>query len=570
MTANYSFRGRLAAALFYGEGAAASPPPGAVVRKAAWILLAGLAARVACGWLTSFQLNADETYQYLEAGWLLFSGSGFVSWEQAYGARFPLIPQAVALALRACFALGLDRPHQYLPVLEALFCLWSMLTPLCGWLFARLRLGEGAALWVLGALCFWWELVLYAHKPMAPFVAVPLAFVLLWLSERERGFAERPVCGRSRRFLLSFLGGFIAVWGCAVRVQYAPVFGYLLLRLALRAGPGAGRGGASAGALAGLALAAVFDRHAGFVPAEGWLGPFHSFQLMIGLNLAFEPVYAAAEGALGWRYLVWLPAASAGLCLYVLWQSLARLPVAAGPVLAVFALVFVFHQAQTRQNYHYLLGATAAWVFAGGALLSCGMSLKRACVLGLVGLMLHWHFFLYAGHLELTLFRGGFRHAPAHAGVRWLSRLPAGEVKGVWLPQLHEFAAPGYVHLGLAVPYYHARLGRGTFGLGRGGYDWQLVRACVSHVVAGPGFRIPAGAGFERVRNLPRGWGVFARLDASSDAPVAVWKHYRFRVLDERYEHAVRGRFFPRVGHAWPWLGQETGFPGFAFEDERR
>ena len=93
----------------------------------------------------------------------------------------------------------------------------------------RRHLDETAARVALIAGAFWYELVGFAHKPMAEFVAAALLTVLLAL-------CVRPSPNRPGVVWPVF---FFAVLAAAVRIQYAPLPLALLGLFLLRVGKGA-------------------------------------------------------------------------------------------------------------------------------------------------------------------------------------------------------------------------------------------------------------------------------------------------------------------------------------------
>ena len=83
------------------DGAAAGASTGfRLTRSALWTLLAicagALLVRVATGLFLPSIIHQDETFQYLEQGHRLVSGTGLVPWEYIVGIRSWLFPGLIA------------------------------------------------------------------------------------------------------------------------------------------------------------------------------------------------------------------------------------------------------------------------------------------------------------------------------------------------------------------------------------------------------------------------------------------------------------------------------------------
>lgn len=95
----------------------------------------------------------DEIFQSLEPAHRLAFGYGILPWEYVEGARSWFFPGALALIFRGFAAVGLDRPGEYLPAFELVFCGLGVATIWGCWRLAR-ALGASAPAAAAGAAIF--------------------------------------------------------------------------------------------------------------------------------------------------------------------------------------------------------------------------------------------------------------------------------------------------------------------------------------------------------------------------------------------------------------------------------
>ena len=145
------------------------------------VLALAFAARAAVALSGNFILHPDEMLQYLEPAHRLVFGNGVVVWEYFYGARSWLVPGAIACLLKLFDLSGLGQPGWYVGGVKLAFCAMSLLIPAGMYFFARRHFSETAARVALLGGAFWYELVVFAHKPMTEFVASYLLIGLLAL-----------------------------------------------------------------------------------------------------------------------------------------------------------------------------------------------------------------------------------------------------------------------------------------------------------------------------------------------------------------------------------------------------
>ena len=260
------------------------------------ILLLAFTARAAIALAGDFVLHPDEIMQYLEPAHRLVFDNGVVHWEYHYGARPWLVPGFVVGLLLAFDSVGLGEPSWYVDGVKLAFCAVSLLIPAGMYFFARVHFGELAARIALVAGAFWYELVGFAHKPMAEFVTaapllVPLALCL------------RPAVAGT---VTAWCTGLSAMLVAAVRPQHAPL-ALLLLVVAFARG----------GARLHVVLAALVCAFAvGVLDAVAWdSGLFHSYLVNVRFNLILGELRAgkARPGSTcpGWPWRAAVSARSA-------------------------------------------------------------------------------------------------------------------------------------------------------------------------------------------------------------------------------------------------------------------
>ena len=467
-----------------------------------------------------FVIHPDEVMQYLEPAHKAAFGAGVSYWEFFYGARSWLTPGLVAGALLLADAAGLGEPRFYIPLVKLLFCALSLLIPLGMYCFGRRHFGEtaGRAALLLGA--FWYELAAFAHKPMTEFTSTALLFGMLAL-------VRAAPAGPGRGAALALTAALIA----AVRIQYAPVAGLILLAEFLRAAP-RGRAAILAGGAAGVFAVGLFEKLT-------WGGWFHSYMVNVRMNL----VVGAARGGetTFWQFPIWLAMASCGLAILALaagaveWRR-------RGWILLLSLAILLPHMTQNHREYRFVFAAAPFWLLlladfsakgAPGRLADWGRANWRewrraaACfaAAGLVSLAgifngMPWlspnfdpgaenrfnH--LYRSFSVETGMVGFLRGQDPH--FRIFRKLAADDsVEGVLEATRAYFGTGGYYYLHRAVPFYDAASWRELFSSPRD------VRRYVSHIVAGPLLAV------EEARGGPNGVYLAARhpdVDAATAA----------------------------------------------------
>ena len=496
------------------------------------LLAVAFAARAAVALGGDFVLHPDEIMQYLEPAHRLVFGNGVVYWEYFYGARSWLVPGFVAAMLKAFDVVGLGEPAWYVAGVKLAFCAVSLTIPVGMYCFARGHFGERTARVALVAGALWYELVGFAHKPMAEFVATAALLPLLALAARPSSTA-RATCASA---------AVAAVLAAAVRPQYAPVAVALLAVVFVRTE----RKLALAAAVAGLAVAVgAFD-------AVVWdAGPFHSYLTNLRFNMELGPLRAGESPP--WQFLTWLATASGGLALACLALAALR-PRRYGLVLLLAALVLVAHALQAHKEYRFVFAAVPLWLLLGADLLARAAAagawrraVAWACVAGAataaaagIANALPGQDGVYRAWSRET---GGVRFLgdgdPVFAAYRYLARAP--DVGAVWHPDRHYFALPGYYYLHRRVPFYDRAT---TAALVEDlPLDAQVTHIVMARDVAVPGYAVARQFGDLRVLRRER-----------RDAPVRRWRDYAPTVVDGLTADLMR-RVDPEVPAPPPGMG---------------
>jgi hypothetical protein len=327
----------------------ASDDAGGYWRLLPLVLLVGLVLRIGLALTTNTIVHADELMQYLEPAHRLVFKVGVTTWEYRYGIRSWIIPGFIAVILEALRAVGLGRPEAYDPAIRIAFCLVSLSLSFNIYRTARIVVDERAARVALILASGWYELLYYAHKPLADALSIYALFAAL-------PFAMKQAHSRGAAFAFGFLCGLVL----ALRFQMAPAVIVVLAVAAWRWRRL--RGWALAGLAAMIAASGLLD-------AYTWGVPFSSVVINLQLNL-FAHVADAYSTAPPSYYLFVLAVTSGGLVVLgvaglVMWRR------TAWPLLAVGFAILAGFSAIAHKEPRFVfgivpfaligLGALAAW-----------------------------------------------------------------------------------------------------------------------------------------------------------------------------------------------------------------
>ncbi|MDD9820835.1 MAG: hypothetical protein OXR07_08165 [Nitrospira sp.] len=341
------------------------------------LLLVAFVLRATVALTGDFLLHPDEVMQYLEPAHRLVFGNGVVFWEYFYGARSWIMPGLIAAILWLCTLTGLDSPQAYITVIKLVFCALSLAIPLGMYLFCRRHWGERSARLALVFGVFWYELVAFAHKPMTEFVATGLMCVLL---------AVLPLHAPARHWRGWAVAGALGALTIAVRFQYAPMIGVILLAGGFRARlTGMPLLAVARGWLAMIGGGAVVVGAIGALETWTWGMPFHSYWVNTMFNLE-------ANRARGGESTLWLLPwqllhASCGLVavtvVSLVWNVRRR-----GFVVVLLLSVLIPHLLSSHREYRFIFATVPLWLMlfadvmavASARFLHAGAWMRRAGV----------------------------------------------------------------------------------------------------------------------------------------------------------------------------------------------
>ena len=502
------------------------------------VLALAFAARAAVALSGNFILHPDEMLQYLEPAHRLVFGNGVVVWEYFYGARSWLVPGAIACLLKLFDLAGLGQPGWYVGGVKLAFCAMSLLIPAGMYFFARRHFSETAARVALLGGAFWYELVVFAHKPMTEFVASYLLIGLLALcagSLRRDGHGA-DTSGDTNRNL--WLAALLAVLTAAIRMQYAPVALLLLAAVFFRTGR----------KIRLAAAAAAFFILVGLFDGATWdSGMFHSYIVNFRINMALGELRTGESPV--YQYLSWLGLAGGGLSLIFIAAAFGKLR-RYWLLAALIAVTLLFHSFQSHKEYRFIFAVIPLWLLIGSdiaARIADGGSGPRVnmrlaavifAVISLAGLLnaLPYQNRVYHNYSQVGFSNGFIRNQdPIFAAYSYLASAPG--VKAVWQADRRYPVTPSYYYLHRKIPFYTEDLPVP--------YEKLKPRALsmVSHVVTqDPEFSI-AGYSLERefgdVRILSR---------VRNELPVRQWKSYSPTFIG-KLAHMVASRIYTDAPH---------------------
>ncbi len=301
--------------------------------KLTLILLAVLAWRLSVAVFAAPILHEDQTFQYIEPAHRIVYGYGFVPWEYRFGLRNWLLPGFLAVMLTAFRSIGIDQPTIYMPLLQCLGAILSMIVVYSAYVIGKRLHSAQAGLLAAVLTGTWHELSTFAVGLIPEVLAMNCAMAALALWPQAR----------NAKLALAF-GVLIGL--CAVlRLQYAPVSGVLLLLLAYRHGlPAAGF---AAGAAASVVVAA------GALDQMFWGTPFASFYNNFLFNFVYDVASLFGErtviyyfGALAMHSIFLF--AFAGI--YALWHWRQFIP-----ILLIVAAVLIPHSLIGHKEYRFVV-----------------------------------------------------------------------------------------------------------------------------------------------------------------------------------------------------------------------
>lgn len=460
------------------------------------LLALGLAARIGFALNSEMPLHPDEVMQYLEQAHRIVFGAGIVPWEYLAGTRSYLLPGFIAGILYLHSLLGLDQPAIYINTLKIVFSVMSMAIPAAMYLCCRKHFSEQTARIALLFGCFWYELIMLAHKPFTEFVATDLlALAVIFYASKLTDWRVLVIA------VLSTLA-------LATRMQLGPVIAVALLVL-LIALPAAQRKYLILGGLGTVVAVGALDYLTwGYWWASYYNNVFYNvFQNISSTLFGVTPFY---------QYLWLLVISTLGLFYGVVATALYHWK-RYGFLLALLAIIIVIHSFIGHKEYRFIFTVIPIWLIIAADLIHhCRYRISlalQAAVAGVSLLGFSNHLPLQDGvHQIITISNYTEFHAQRAdlQAMIYLSELD--NVTGVWdMANGASFTGGGYFYLHKKVPLYF----RGNASLAKNAPKINLINY-VSHIVATQG-TISKLPGFRLIKTFATG---AAELRGKSSAPV--------------------------------------------------
>jgi hypothetical protein len=182
-------------------------------------LIIGLLPRVYDGMRFADRVHQDEIFQTLEPAHRLAFGFGVISWEWRDGVRSWVFPAILAVLMRATAWTG-PGFLGYLRGISTSLSLLSLTTIWFGFTWARRAIGMDAAVVTATACACWYQLVLFAARPLNEVLAAHILLPGLYLGVYASGLHKGK-----KLFLASALCGLAA----SFRIQLAPAVVFAIL-----------------------------------------------------------------------------------------------------------------------------------------------------------------------------------------------------------------------------------------------------------------------------------------------------------------------------------------------------
>ena len=351
--------------------------PGATVQPS-WrylphCLVAGLLLRLGLHVFSDFVAYPDELQQYLEQGHRLAFGYGLITWEWHWGARNYLLPGVIAALLLPFKWLGIDHPSYYVPFVEAIFCIFSLLIPWGLYHFTRQQYGEAAGriALLLGVVNFY--LLAFAAKTLTEIMAVVVLAAAM-------GLAARPfIRGDAGAWVFGIILGVAAF----LRYLYLPALGILWLAVAVAMPARWALRSVAGGLLAILAY--------GMLDFLTWGRLFNSIYIHILWNLSPPEGFHTGGGEIFYPQRLLFISAGYILLAALAWLWRPRLHLL---TLLMSLAVLLPHMLTVHKEFRYVAPMFFLWMPAAGWLLSTWFRHARLrprrteLVSGMVGIQL--------------------------------------------------------------------------------------------------------------------------------------------------------------------------------------
>jgi len=480
-----------------------------------WLALVGLVLRIAFSLTADNLYHPDEVFQYLEPAHRLVFGYGLITWEYRFGTRSWLIPFFISAPLYLCKILHIDKPDIYIPLVKSIFCLVSTSLIFSGYAIGRRLVSEATGRLTAVLCCFWYELIYFSSRPLADVVS---AYFLVG------ALACVVVAKELRR---PYLFGFLTAMSLALRVQYAPVVGVIILFAVFNWNK-------ECLAKAAIASVAVIIL-AGWVDWLMWGGWFVSYYNNYLFNVIYGVSKLFGEEGFNW-YFTQLAIASMGIFELVFMTSLCFLRRLWLPFLCI-AVLIVEHMLIPHKEYRFIFATIPLFLMQAAAIvvlvsdkLASAWSAKSAqwvtiCVLGFISVegILNQ----LPGENDSRIYEFNYGHqphyVPDHIFQAFKFLYHEKNLAGVFIPSVPWSLTGGYYYLHRDVPLYF------TYSYSDYNEVQQNPAAYVSHIMSFSDETLPG----------------FSEIARFGDAVIQKQKHLPVRYLrPPSYDRAV---FMPGI-----------------------
>ncbi len=143
------------------------------------LALTGLLLRIFVACISDQIHHPDEIFQYLEQAHRVVFGYGYIPWEFRFGTRSWILPGFISTFLYGFKFLKIDDPVLYINFVKVLFCCISTSLVYSVYITTRELASDNAGKIAATFVCFWYELIYFAHKPNPEVLAAYLFMAAL-------------------------------------------------------------------------------------------------------------------------------------------------------------------------------------------------------------------------------------------------------------------------------------------------------------------------------------------------------------------------------------------------------
>lgn len=185
-----------------------------------WVLVSlGFGLRVSLVLFSKQIYYPDEVFQSLEQAYRLTTGVGIIPWDFDFQIRSYVLPILISLPLRLLLLLHMFKPQYYVPILQILLSLASLLLipaayKLVCWIQPSQSNSKQIALTSAFGVAIWYELVYFSFRYLSEVVAVILLAGCFLLLPRLKEHITRKYY---------FFWGMLLTFAILIRPQFFPL-----------------------------------------------------------------------------------------------------------------------------------------------------------------------------------------------------------------------------------------------------------------------------------------------------------------------------------------------------------